>query len=334
LTAGQKQEILHLVETSALSVHRTLKKLRVPRRTYYRWKDCLDLTDRPSAPRCVWNRLLDDEVVTVITRAVEYPDRSAREIAWQITDEGRFSVSESTVYRILKREGLMRELPVQLKAAREYHRKTERVHELWQTDFTYFHIINWGWYYAGGVLDDYSRYLICYQLSERMDQNAVQAMITQAVAHTGMEQVPIEQRVKLLTDNGSGFISKPFNEYLKQLKIPHIYAQRNHPQTNGKIERLNRTAKEKVTLVLYTSPKELEEALDQFRSWYNHEHYHEALGNLHPADVYTGRAEAIKKRRKALQTKTKKARQKANTKHPRTTGRNATYSPKLSIKRV
>ena len=322
------------METSSLSVNRSLKKLRIPRRTYYRWKEREDLTDRPSTPRCIWNRLRDNEVATVLARALEYPDRSAREIAWQITDEGRFSVSESTVYRILKREGLMRELPVRRKAAKEYHRKTERVHELWQTDFTYFHIINWGWYYAGGVLDDYSRYLICYQLSERMDQSAVQGMIEAAVKSTGMRYVPIEQRVKLLTDNGSGFISKPFNEYLKQLKIPHLYAQRNHPQTNGKIERLNRTAKEKVTLVLYSSPRELEEALDRFRHWYNHEHYHEALGNLHPADVYEGRAESIDKRRKALQTKTKKARHQANQKHPRTTGRNATYNPKSSISRV
>lgn len=49
-----------------------------------------------------------------------------------------------------------------------------------------------------------------------------------------------------------------FNAYLKALGIHHLYAQRNHPQTNGKIERLKRTAKEKLTLVLYTSPAELQ----------------------------------------------------------------------------
>jgi transposase InsO family protein len=125
---------------------------------------------------------------------------------------------------------------------------------------------------------------------------------------------PVPKRVKLLSDNGSGFIAKPFNTYLQALGIHHIFAQRNHPQTNGKIERLNRTAKEKLTLVLHMSPDELQEALDGFRHWYNHEHYHEAIGNLHPADVYEGRAEVILEQRKRLQTRTKKARERANRK--------------------
>ena len=89
---------------------------------------------------------------------------------------------------------------------------------------------------------------------------------------------------------------------------------RNHPQTNGKIERLNRTVKEKLTLVLYTSPSELQEALDGFRQWYNQEHYHEGIGNLHPADVYYGWSEAILEQRKALQQQTKMTRKRANLK--------------------
>lgn len=312
MSGDQKQEALRLVERSPLSITQTLTKLSIPRRTYYRWQSRGTLEDEKPEPKRVWNRLLDDEVATVLARALEYPDRSARELAYQITDEGSFSVSESTVYRILKRHGLMRELPRIVPAAKEYTRKTERVHELWQTDFTYFYIVNWGWYYAGGVLDDFSRYSICYELMERMDGPSVQRLIENAVQETGMRDVPVQQRVKLLSDNGSGFIAKPFNAYLKALGIHHIYAQRNHPQTNGKIERLNRTVKEKLTLVLYTSPAELQEALDGFRQWYNHEHYHEGIGNLHPSDVYEGRSEAILRRRKQLQTQTKKTRQRAN----------------------
>ena len=89
---------------------------------------------------------------------------------------------------------------------------------------------------------------------------------------------------------------------------------RNHTQTNGKIERLNRTAKDRFNLVVYSSPCELQEALNKFRDWYNNEHYHKSINNLHPADVYFGRAETILKRRKRLQTQTKKTCRQVNTK--------------------
>jgi putative transposase len=277
MSGDQKQEALRLVERSPLTIAQTLKKLQIPRRTYYRWQNQGSLDDAKPVPKQGWNQLLDDEVATVLARALEYPDRSARELAFQITDEG---VSESTIYRILKRHGLVRELPQIIPAAKEYTHKTERVHELWQTDFTYFYIVNGGWYYAGGVLDDFSRYSICSELMESMDALSVQRLIEKAVKATGLLNVPVHQRVTLLSDNGSGDIAKPFNAYLKALGIHHIYARRNHPQTNRKIERLNRTVKEKLTLVLHTSPTELQEALGGFRQWYNHEHYHEAVGNL------------------------------------------------------
>jgi putative transposase len=312
MSADEKQEAMRLVEGSPLSITQTLTKLSIPRRTYYRWQNKGTLENEKPVPKRVWNRLLDDEVATVVVYALEYPDLSARELAFKITDEGSFSVSESTIYRILKREGLMRELLRIVPAAKEYHRKTTQVHELWQTDFTYFYIVNWGWYYAGGVLDDFSRFSICYELMEHMDGPLVQRLIEKAVEETGLLDVPVTPRVTLLSDNGSGFIAKPFNAYLKALGIHHIYAERNHPQTNGKIERLNRTVKEKLTLVVYTSPSELQEALDGFRQWYNHEHYHEGIGNLHPVDVYEGRSEAILRRRKQLQIQTKKTRKRAN----------------------
>jgi putative transposase len=314
MSAQQKEEVIKLVERSQLPINQTLRKLHVPTRTYYRWTGNGCLEDEPPVARRIWNKLLPKEEETVIQRALEHPDRSARQLAFLITDEGKFSVSESTIYRILKREGLIRELPQVIKASKEYHRKTTRVHEMWQTDFTYFYIVNWGWYFAGGVLDDFSRYSICFELMPTMDGTATQKLIEQAIRITGMKKVPVRKRVKLLSDNGSGYIAKPFNLFLEQSGIHHIYTARNHPQTNGKIERLNRTAKERLNLVVYTSPSALQEALNRFRDWYNTEHYHKSIGNLHPADVYHGRAEAILKRRKRLQSQTKKTRRQVNTK--------------------
>jgi transposase InsO family protein len=137
-------------------------------------------------------------------------------------------------------------------------------------------------------------------------------IVQKAVEVTGMHNVPVEHKTTLLSDNGSGYVSKAFNEYLEEVKIKHIHAARMHPQTVGKYERLNRTAKEKIGLVVYNSPEELRAAVDDFVHWYNNEHYHKALGNLRPVDVYTGRAEQILEKRRKIKVKTLRERRRYN----------------------
>lgn len=319
MSAEEKAEILELVCKSPLSIAKTLRQLGIPRSTYYAWRQrqaaggLRALRDHPPTAQRVWNRLRDEEVQTVLDYARKYQDESPRALACRITDGQRFSVSESTVYRILLREGLIKPATTEsIRAATEYHQKTTRIHEMWQTDLTYFFVSGWGWYYIGGILDDYSRYLICYELVRDMTGSTLSDLVQQAVEITGMTNVPVQRRVKLLSDNGSGYISKPLNEYLEILNIRHIYASRCHPQTCGKIERLNRTAKDKLGLVLYLNPEELRQALAHFCRWYNHERYHEAIGNLRPAEVYEGRGKAILRRREELKRKTIQLRRQSN----------------------
>lgn len=298
---AERAEILELVRKSPVSIKDSLATLGVPRSTYYAWLQ----PTRPRPVRRSWNKLPEQEEQTVLAYAHADPDQSSRELAWAITDRAGFSVSESTVYRILKGRGLVSAAPIQVvRAAKEFHRKTTRVHELWQTDLTYFFIAGWGWYYVGGILDDYSRYLIHLDVVRDMTGPTLTDLVQQAVEITGMRDVPVAHKAKLLSDNGSGYISAPFNEYLQQVGIQHIYAAPLHPQTCGKYERFNRTTKDKLGLVVYTSPQQLREAIVQFHPWYNHQRYHEALGNLRPADVYFGRADEIRQRRKELQQQT------------------------------
>jgi transposase InsO family protein len=225
----------------------------------------------------------------------------------------RISVSESTVYRILKREGLIRSAVTEgIRAAKEYHQNTTRVHQMWQTDLTYFFVPGWGWYYLGGIIDDYSRYLICFEVVRDMTGPTLSDLVQKAVEITDMTDVPVQHRVRLLSDNGSGYISKVFNEYLDTLGIRHIFASRCHPQTCGKIERLHRTAKDRLGLVIHPTPEELQWAVAEFCDWYNNDRYHEAIGNLRPVDVYHGRAETILHRRKQLQRNTIQLRRESN----------------------
>ena len=111
-------------------------------------------------------------------------------------------------------------------------------------------------------------------------------------------------RAKLLSDNGPGYISRAFRDYLKLVEIKHILAAPYHPQTNGKLERYHQTLKRDVNQVPYEMPSDLEEALAAFVSYYNYRRYHKALGNVTPADVLNGRKEKILQRRSEVNVNT------------------------------
>ena len=127
-----------------------------------------------------------------------------------------------------------------------------------------------------------------------------------------MTDVPVEDRTMLLSDNGPGYISRQFGDYLRLVGIRHILASPYHPQTNGKIERYHRTIKGELSLMPYEMPDELEEAIRAFIEHYNYQRYHEGLGNVTPYDVYTGRYLEIIQRRKEVKSKTLAARRDYN----------------------
>ncbi len=136
--------------------------------------------------------------------------------------------------------------------------------------------------------------------------------LEQAVAFTGMRQVPVEDRTKFLSDHGAGYLAWVFEEYLRVLEIRHIYCAPHHPQTNGKIERFHETLKARMNLLVYTSPDELRRTMQDFIEYYNHRRYHEAIGNVTPADVYYGRREEILRRRAEQKQRTIEQRLRYN----------------------
>jgi putative transposase len=300
MSTGEKDIILARVEKQPGSKRQALMALGISKSSYYRWRQGQSSRKR----RRPWNRITPDEEARILVIARESPELSSRQLSSWITDHEGFAVSESTVYRILRREGLVKRQETQLMADKEYHTKTTRPHQMWATDASYFRVVGWGYYYLVTVMDDYSRFILGWKLQKDMSANSLIEAVQEAVDATGMTDVPVEDRTRLLSDNGAGYVSRTFRDYLNLVGIGHILAAPYHPQTNGKVERYQQSLKRDVNQLPYELPSHLEKAIADFVDYYNHRRYHKALKNVTPADVLYGRREIILERRKEVQIQT------------------------------
>ena len=147
-SGSEKLETIRLVEDSELSITATVRELGVPRSTFYDWyrrykeRGAAGLLERHSGPGFCWSRIPDPVREQVVETALEHPEVSPKELAWQ-------------------------------------------------TDFTYFRVVGWGWYYLSTVLDDYSRYIIAWKLFQAMATSDVQDTLDLALEATGVIQVQV-----------------------------------------------------------------------------------------------------------------------------------------------
>lgn len=310
-SSSEKFEIISLVEQSNLSVRQTLLRLGIRKSTFYNWLQRYQLggidglDDRKPRPGLVWNKLPTQDQAAIIKLALEKPELSPRELAVTYIDEQSSFVSESSVYRLLKAHNLITSPAYILMQARDkFQHPTTRVNEMWQTDFTYFKITGWGWYYLSTVLDDFSRFIIAWRLCTTMSNHDVADTLDDALRFTGLDQVKIKHKPRLLSDNGPSYISSELAHYLKSQNMAHTRGKPYHPQTQGKIERWHRSLKNQILLENYYFPGELEERIRQFVDYYNHQRYHESLKNLTPADVFYNRGQSILNEREKIKQRT------------------------------
>ena len=309
--ASEKLEIIRLVEESTLPVRRTLEKIGIPRATFYRWYDLYHtggpeaLEDQQPKPDRVWNRIPDDIRERIIRLALDVPALSPRELAVRFTDTEGYFVSEASVYRLLKAHDLIASPAfIVMKAADEFKDKTVAPNQLWQTDFTYLKVIGWGWFYLSTVLDDFSRYIIAWKLCTTMKAEDVTATLEMALDASGLDKARVLHRPRLLSDNGSSYVSDDLAKWMERHDMAHVRGAPYHPMTQGKIERWHQTLKNRILLENYYLPGDLEAQIEAFVADYNHHRYHESIDNLTPADVYFGRGQTILLQRERIKRQT------------------------------
>ena len=213
-SASEKFEIIELVEQSSLSIPRTLAPIGIPRSTFYDWYSRYQeggieaLEDGKPRPRRIWNKIPDKIETAIVNLALEEPDLSPRELAVNFTDTKGSFVSEATVYRLLKDHGLITSPAfILMKAADRFANPTTAPNQLWQTDFTYLKVIGWGWLYLSTVLDDFSRYILAWKLCTTMSATDVSDTLQVALQGSGLNQVKVLHRPRLLSDNGPSYVS-------------------------------------------------------------------------------------------------------------------------------
>ena len=113
ISQSEKKEIIELVEKSETGISRTLREFGIRKSTFYNWYKAYKdrgfdglATGKRQQDR-VWNKIPEKEKNQVVEIALEKSNMSSRELAWYITDEYKYFISESSVYRILKERGLL-----------------------------------------------------------------------------------------------------------------------------------------------------------------------------------------------------------------------------------
>jgi len=285
------EEVEQARRRSGWPAKKTLAALGVPRRTYYRWLQeeawARALPAEPVRPVQPYEAL-PAEKAAVLAYARRHPELRHRELAWRMVDEDVAYLSASTVYRILKEANLVHPWRRRTKRSREQDEKATRPNERWATDVLQI-VLGVGTYFVVSFMDEYSRYVVHYELTTGVDgitlSTAAQAAID--TLPKGVDGQPVD-KPEIRSDNGSGYISKEFKTVLKENGLGHHRIKPHCPEENGLIERLHRTLREDLEGEELTNLLEAGKAFGRIVRRYNEERLHSALGYLTPADYYRG----------------------------------------------
>jgi len=256
----------------------------VKKSTFYDWQNAPEVA--PPKPAVVSTASVRvDEIQAVLAYRDLHPDIGYRKFTWQMVDANIAFLSESKVYDILSAHNRLQgwNRVDNGETSKEYRHKPKHVHYHWHTDIAYIKV-GGIFYFLIMMLDGYSRYLLDWELMTDMLGGSVENFVQRV-----KEKYP-HARPRLINDNGSQFISHDFKRLLQKLEIQQIFTRRNHPQTNGKIERMNGSVKQEA--LRPGQPCDFQEAweiLNKYSYEYNHQRLHAGINFLRPADMFFGR---------------------------------------------
>ena len=271
---------------TGLTVTKLLNFAKLPSSKYYEWKKRYGEVNRHNGKIPRNHQILEVERKAII----EYANSNKgvegyRRMCYRMLDEDVTSVSPSTVYRVLKGAGLLSKVKGKPSSKGDGFEQPEKVHEHWHMDISYINVMGI-FYFLLSIIDGYSRYIINHDLRASMETYDVEIVLQEA-----LEKYP-EAKPRLISDNGSQFVSKEFKDFIEYNELSHVRTSVNYPESNGKKERFYQTLKnESVRKSSFLSIEDARKQISDYIEYYNKERLHSAINYLTPEDMLIGRAE-------------------------------------------
>jgi putative transposase len=202
-------------------------------------------------------------------------------------DADQVACSPASTYRVLKNAGLLAgQAPTITKKGTGFVQPL-KAHEHWHVDVSYLNIAG-TFYFLCSILDGYSRFIVHFEIREKMENSDVQTIIQRA-----REAFPNE-RPRIISDNGPQFIAKDFKEFIRSAGMTHVKTSPYYPQSNGKIERWHKTLKgDCIRVQVPLSLDDARRLVSDYVIHYNTARLHSAIGYLTPKDKLDGRGKQI-----------------------------------------
>jgi putative transposase len=290
------ETICTLVEKTDIPAQSMLRSIGVPSSTFYTWKVRLGVPNNHSGaiPKLHW--ILPWEQEAIITYAKAHPGEGYRRLTYQMIDADVVAVSPSTVYRVLRKEGLLNRWNQTRKSAKGngFVQPTE-IHQHWHIDIKYVNFKG-TFLFLISIIDGFSRYIVHHELRQNMQEYDVQLTI-----QTALEKFP-GVNPRMISDNGSQFIAKDFTEFMRAVGLKHIKTSIAYPQSNGKIERFHRTISEEcLRTTSFFDPEDAKSQISHYITHYNTKRLNSAIFYLTPEDLLLGRMnERLEERQRKL----------------------------------
>lgn len=268
-----------------------LQRADIPSSKFYHWRQRYGRANEHNrlVPRDFW--LEPWECQAIIDFQHHYPLEGYRRLTFMMLDRDIVAVSPSSVYRVLRRAGL-----IQSKTARRTGRGKGFVqplqpHEHWHIDISHLNICG-TFYYLCSILDGASRYIVHWEIHPAMNERDVEMVVQRA-----LERFP-EVKPRIISDNGPQFVAKDFKEFLRLTQLSHVTTSPYYPQSNGKKERWYKTLKG--NCIRIKTPLSLEQArkvVEEYVEHYNNVRLHSAIGYVTPKDRLENRQHEIHRQR-------------------------------------
>jgi transposase InsO family protein len=274
-------------ETTELPRRRLVGWIGIARSKFGDWQKRYGRVNEHNAwvPRDHW--LTPAEKTAILDFHTHYPLEGYRRLAFMMLDRDLVAVSPASVYRVLQAAGVLSPRGGAPSRKGTGFVQPLQPHEHWHVDVSYVNICG-TFYYLCSVLDGCSRFIVHWDLRERMTEVDIEAILQRArERHPGATP-------RIISDNGPQFIAKDFKTFIRLCGMTHVRTSPYYPQSNGKVERWHKTLKaECIRPKTPLSPDDAKRSVAGFVTHYNEVRLHSAIGYLTPKDKLEGRAEAI-----------------------------------------